>query len=451
MSPEIYEDLWRTIINGNVWQNELLNKRKNGELFWEDTIIFPIKDEKGEIIFYSAIKSNLTKQKKLEKELRQSREEAQRNEKIKTAFLNNVSHEVNTPLNAIYGFSEILKSKFNKNDTEYEQASYIFNHSKILLKLFKDIMDYSAFEAGNIDIKKEEINIYQVLEKISSKYNVKIIGELKKDIEIIVNVNNDFKEAILISDKEWTTRILEELISNSIKFTIKGAITVGYEINHEHIIFYVNDTGVGVPENEKDSILNSFTHGENHFVSLHRGTGLGLNIINSLVKHLGGKMWFESKEGKGSTFYFSLPSIDVKNYILNNKTVDFLPYSELLKGKKIIIAEDNDNSFEHLKSHLTKEAKEVSRVKSENELIEMLNKNSKTYNLILYDVYIPKLNNISFLQTIKSSYPDILIVGMFSGDFELSAEPGNNFDATIKKPFSKKKLYEILASILSKK
>lgn len=449
MSPEIYDDMWKTISEGKVWQNDLINKKKNGELFWEDTLVFPIKDEKGEIIFYSAIKSNLTKQRQLEKELRESREEAQRNEKIKTAFLNNVSHEVNTPLNAIYGFADVLRSNFDKNDIAYSQATYIYKHTKILIKLFNDIMNYSAFESGNIEIKKEEITISNMLEKLASKYSVKIISEYQKNVEILVDVKDDFRNAKLNSDKEWISKIFDELITNSIKFTIEGTITIGYEIDYEQITFFVKDTGVGIPDNEKGLIKNTFTHGDNLYIGLHKGTGLGLNIIESLIKHLGGEVWFDSIEGKGTSFYFSFSSIDVKDYVFDNKLVDHFPFTGMLVSKNIIIAEDNDNSFEYLNSLLKKEAKEISRVKSETELLDTLKQENKIYNLILFDVYIPKLNNLNNLLSIKSLYPEIPIIALVSAKDEITDELSKKFDAVIYKTISKNKLYKVLKDVIN--
>ena len=451
MLPEIYENMWSTILSGRVWRNELLNKKKNGELFWEDTIIFPIRDEKGEIIFYSAIKNNLTKKKQLEKELRQSKEKAERSEKIKTAFLNNISHEVNTPLNAIYGFAEILRNRFNKNDEELEYINYVIKHTRILIKLFNNIMKYTDLESGNIKINKEEIPVYDTLKKIISKYSVKIIGEYQKNIEINIEVKNDYKLAILISDREWISKIFDELITNSLKFTEKGTITLGYEINYENITFFVKDTGVGIPYNEKESVMSSFTHGKNLYIGLHRGTGLGLNIIKSLATHLGGKMWFTSEKGMGTTFFFSLPSVDVKNYTLNNKKVEAFPYSNLLNGKKVIIAEDNDLSFDYLESLLTNDVKEITRVKSEYELFHLLKNKDIAFDFILYDVYIPKLNNlITPLQTIKSSFLSIPVVAMVADEKEIISGVNENYDALISKPFSKNILYKILKQVLHK-
>jgi PAS domain S-box-containing protein len=448
MPPSLYVDLWKTISLGQVWVNELLNRRKNGELYWENTIIFPIRNDSGEIINYAAIKTDLTKQKQLEEELLKVQEEVKRSEKIKTAFLNNVSHEVNTPLNAIYGFSYLLRERFLDSDTEYEYLSMVINNTETLIKLFDDIMEFSAIESGNITINKKIIEITNLLQKITSKYNVKIIGEFNKNLVIQYDSNPDFESAVLITDKKWFTAIIEELLSNAIKFTESGTINLGFWIDYQNITFYVKDCGVGIREVDKEMIFNSFTHGDNLYVSLHQGTGLGLNIAAKLAEHLGGKLWFESAQKKGSTFYFSLPSIDVINYTLDNIEVKKSPYSEILNDKRILIAEDNEAHFNYLRSMINNAA-EIAWAKNGFEVLQILEHNQGNYDFVFIDLMMPLLNGINTAKTIRTSFPKIYLIAVMSFDYQLKNHERKLFDSVLIKPCSKNSLYEIVNDAMS--
>lgn len=447
MPPSLYNDLWKTISSGQVWKNELLNKKKNGELFWEHTIIFPIRNEQDEIINYAAIKTDLTKQKQYEDELIQYREEARRAKDIKVAFLKNVSHEVNTPLNAIYGFSYLLREKYINSELDFEYLSTILNNTEILIKLFHDIIDFSSIESGDITIHKKEIEISRLLNKISSKYNVKIVGEFNKPLTVVVDRNPDFENAVLITDKKWFTAIIEELLSNAIKFTEQGTIHIGFNIDYQHITFYIKDSGIGIPETDQKHVFDSFTHGQHVFVSLHRGTGLGLNIARKLTEHLGGSLWFESEVNVGSTFYFNLPSIDVNRYTINKIEISKSPVSDILDNKRILIAEDNEEHFKYMQS-LIKNALEISWAKTGYEALSILEKNSRKFEIVFLDILMPQLNGINTAKAIRSTFVDIIIIGVINSDFTLSKEDNKLFDTVLIKPFAKNTLYESVKQAL---
>ncbi len=139
MSQVIYDDLWKTITSGQIWKGEMLNRKKDGSMFWESTIIFPIKNRQNEIIKYSSIKTDISKTKQIEQELIAAKNKAEVNERLKTAFLNNVSHEVRTPLNAIFGFTQILKSSFSYDEFSINYLKIMEKNCQILLHLFEDI------------------------------------------------------------------------------------------------------------------------------------------------------------------------------------------------------------------------------------------------------------------------------------------------------------------------
>lgn len=448
MPPSIYSDLWKTISSGQVWEGEMLNKKKNGELFWEQTIIFPIKNKEGEIINYAAIKTNLTKQKYLENELKLTTEKSKISEKLKTAFLQNISHEVRTPLNAINGFSQILKEEFRHSDTAYKHLTKIINNSKILLNLFENIIEYSTVESGDIKFYKEEIHVYNFLNKIVSKFNSTIVIEDKKSIEIQVDKNKELEKVVVTADKKHLIQVLNNILSNAIKFTKEGHVNIGIKIDYESIVFYIKDTGVGIPKDEYESIFDTFTHGNNMYISLHKGTGLGLKIANRLVQLMGGKLWFESEENKGSTFYFSLPSTDVKNYVIGDNIVDEFPYSKALNNKHIIVGETNDEHFFYLQSMLNMDGVKISWTKTGEELLNLLHDDPK-FDLILMNVKMSVIDGFNISRTIKNSYPHIPIIGMSRSDFTITYDEQQSFSAIIPKPAPKNLLLKTISDILT--
>ncbi|NJK96883.1 MAG: PAS domain S-box protein [Bacteroidales bacterium] len=154
MEPVIYKDLWNTITAGDIWKGELLNRKKDGTLFWESTIIFPIKNSQNEIIKYSSVKTDITYKKRIEEELISARDKAEENNRLKTAFLNNISHEVRTPLNGIYGFVQVLQ-ELDLSASARRSLHIIKQNCEVLLKLFDDIIDFSRIEARSVSLHKE--------------------------------------------------------------------------------------------------------------------------------------------------------------------------------------------------------------------------------------------------------------------------------------------------------
>lgn len=449
MPPSFYTDLWKTITSGNIWENEMLNKKKDGSLFWEHTIIFPIRNESNEIINYAAIKTDLTKQKQLENELIESKEQAKIGESIKLAFLHNVSHEVRTPLNAIYGFSTLLKKEFRKTDTAFEYLSIVAKNSEILLKLFDDIIDYSTIETGDIKIVREEFPIYPFIQKLASRHNTKITTDHKKPIDIVVEINQSLEKTILTTDKHCFTRILDNLITNAIKYTQEGSIHVGFSIDHENIRFYIRDSGVGISEVEKTEIFNTFTHGKNHFVSLHKGTGLGLNIARALVHYLGGQLWFTSELGVGSTFFFILPSMDAKNYLIGEHLISHADSLLGFRGKKVLIAEDNVENFLSLKSLLNLDLSDIAWAKTGHDVLDILENETSPFDLIFMDVLMPDLDGINTtkaIQNIRKVLPPIIAIT--SPNYTISSTEKRMFSAIITKPFQKNMLYETIQRVI---
>ncbi|ASB49697.1 ATP-binding protein [Alkalitalea saponilacus] len=237
------------------------------------------------------------------KELTKAKEKAEESDRLKSAFLANMSHEIRTPMNAIYGFSELLRTA--ESDAEREDfITIIKENSHLLLGIISDILDVSRIEAGQITVSYTKFSLNEVLDSVFSLFNSRVkAGKTKLLIEKGTVTPSD----MIYSDEIKLRQILNNLLSNAVKFTPEGKIIAGYQFKSDHIELYVKDTGVGIPEDCFYQVFERFQQVNNSLTHSLKGTGLGLSIAKAYVEMLGGKIWFESQEGRGTSFYFTLP------------------------------------------------------------------------------------------------------------------------------------------------
>lgn len=304
MPPEVYTELWDTIKSGEVWRGEFLNKRKNGELYWEWATMTSIKNEEGVVTNYISIKEDISSRKKMEADLIVAKNKAEENDRLKSAFLANMSHEIRTPLNSIIGFSELLSDPGFESEQKYEFARIITNSGNNLLAIISDIMDISKIEAGLVEIKKTVFSVSRLIQDIHNEYQIKAH---KKGIEFHIS-NGLLPEDMLIeSDQTKIKQVLINFVGNALKFTEKGTIEIGAKVTEQSIQLFVKDTGIGIPEQYHARIFERFRQVEGSYTRKYGGNGLGLAISKSLIEMLGGTIEMQSREGKGSTFYLTLP------------------------------------------------------------------------------------------------------------------------------------------------
>ncbi|HEX3009710.1 MAG TPA: PAS domain S-box protein [Bacteroidales bacterium] len=440
MRPIVYKDLWETVSAGNIWRGEILNRKKDGTLFWEATTIFPIKNKQNEIIKYSSIKRDITQNKAIEKQLLIAKEKAEENERLKSAFLNNISHEVRTPLNAVYGFTQLLKE--NLDGTENKSYLDLMEHNcEVLINLFDDIIDYSHIESRAIQLNKEDVKLKNLIDEVIAGYNRQTSTSGKMCVEIVLESQPGFNDMIIFTDVHRLKQIFEKILDNALKYTIEGSIRISYDLDYDNLTFHITDTGVGISEKEKELIFGSFIHGENLEVSLHKGVGLGLNIARRLVEMLGGTFSFASSVGKGSTFSFSLPTIDLKNHSLNGEAV--MLFQNTVRGLKILVAEDNDENFIYLDAILGS-ANVLARAKTGLEAVRMIESAAISPDIVLMDILMPEMDGVDACRLIRRVKPGIPVVGISAIGNQLNAEKRNLFDDIVNKPI---KVQELFAKI----
>ena len=258
--------------------------------------ISPVKSDDGDIIYYLNFVNDITRIREMQQELIAAKEKAEESDRIKSAFLANMSHEIRTPLNAIVGFSSLLVV----DHTESEKQDYIkliTSNSEILLNLINDILDLSKIEAGVINFYNTYFDLNDLFDELYSYFSMKV----RKDVTLIaVKPKKSMK---VLFDKKRLFQILSNFISNSVKFTMKGQIKFGYKIENNGLKVYVEDTGIGISDGQKDKIFKRFEKIE----SFSQGTGIGLSIVKALIDKANGVIEFSSEYGQGSTFWVWLP------------------------------------------------------------------------------------------------------------------------------------------------
>jgi PAS domain S-box-containing protein len=468
-SKEFYRELWQTLTNGNAWNGEICNRRKNGTLYWENVYISPVEGEDGEISHYVGIKEDINEKKLLEEtqritmeisqisitktslnsflkevheklnrimradnfyvalynkfsdtytlayhvdeydkfeidqplnlsngytdrirktgigqlittgtinnpenkqkvigygktpsswlgvplksssesevigviaiqdyknlnaytkleqhtleviakdicvfieriknleDLTKAKERAEESDRLKTAFLANMSHEIRTPLNSIVGFADLMQDPDFDREQYADFAKIINNSGNSLLAIISDIMDISKIEAGQIKVVKTSFQVVQLIRQIHKQYS---FVATEKGLNLKINVDNELETLVIESDENRIRQILVNFVGNAIKFTTKGSVEIGAKVQDHVIRFHVKDTGIGIPKEYHTEIFDRFRQVEDSNTRKYGGNGLGLAISKSLVELLGGQIGIESEQGKGSTFYFTVP------------------------------------------------------------------------------------------------------------------------------------------------
>ena len=288
----------------------------DGEIMWVQSIIIPVFADE-EIVELHGVKIDITEKKIAEQELIKAKENAEASDRLKTAFMNNVSHEIRTPLNGILGFSQILADPefpVEEKETYYRMLN---DSTDRLLNTLTNFMDIALLTSGNQKIYKKEIVLADLMEDVIGKFRDACQA---KQLTLILKkskLSDDYK---ITTDGEILGKIIYQLIDNAVKFTSHGHITVGFEKKDNEYLFFVKDSGIGISEENTKQIFDNFQQEDNADTRQYQGTGIGLSIAKGLTELLGGKLWLDSKKGKGSTFYFSIPSITQTQDNLQNKS-----------------------------------------------------------------------------------------------------------------------------------
>ena len=444
-----YKELWDTVLNGKTWQGEFNNKRKNGTLYWAQSIISPVLNEDGEIIRLVATEEDVTDRKEMLEELIKAKEEAQKSDKLKTAFLQNMSHELRTPLNGILGFSSLLTSGDADINSIKEYAGYIQTSGNRLLGLINNIMDISKIEAGVVELNLQPFSLNKLLKDITAFFKRRAS---EKGVKLEFSPALTDQKSIIISDEVRVNQIIMNLMDNAFKFTEKGNITLSYTLKDKKtLLFSVSDTGRGIGKEHIDKVFERFYQADISLSRGYEGAGLGLPIAKGLVETLGGEMWLESELNKGTKVYFTLPLITDNKKAKAIMTKDQSTVTDQ-KTVTILVVEDDDTSRYFLKLLLEKEHYKALISASGEEALELIQKDPNI-SLVLMDIKMPGMNGLEATRKIKEIRPDLPVVAQtayaFSTDKDTILKAG--CDDYISKPLRKDELLKMIKKYISGK
>jgi len=300
----VYQDLWDTILSGRTWRGEFLNRKKNGEEFWESASVSSINNDEDEITHFVAVMQDITEKKHMEEELLKSKQAAEEANKAKSDFLANMSHELRTPLNAILGYTELILDKIYGDVPVkiYEVLGRLEKNGHHLLGLINDVLDISKIEAGRFKLSLDDYSMQEVIQTVFTA--VQPLAT-EKNLALKIDVSQDL--TIGKGDEHRIAQVLLNLVENAIKFTEAGEVRVEVSAADGTFLVAVSDTGPGISEADQQNIFEEFHQADDSSTREKGGTGLGLSIVKRIIEMHGGRIWVESGPGKGSTFRFKLP------------------------------------------------------------------------------------------------------------------------------------------------
>lgn len=387
--------------------------------------------------------------KTFETKLQLAKEKAEELDKLKTSFLANLSHEIRTPMNAIIGFSNMLADTGLSVNDRKEYIALIKNSGINLMNLINDIIDISKIEAGQLELERSDLQLSDLLNEILAIFNREKIEKEKQLIEIILELPP--KEIdIFNTDMVRLKQIFVNLLGNALKFTDKGYIKFGYQLEENSVKFFVSDTGIGIPQDKQNLIFDRFQQVDNSYTREYGGTGLGLTISRKLVEMMGGYIFLESETGKGSTFFFTLP--------LNNVTYKTTEISMEKKnlpwqGIVILVAEDVESNYLYLNKILSKKGATVLWAKNGQEAVDIFKTQieKQPIDVILMDIQMPLMNGYQATKLIKEINPDVPIIAQTAFALENDREKtlAAGCDDYISKPIKPDDLTNILVKYIN--
>jgi PAS domain S-box-containing protein len=380
---------------------EVLIAHKRGKAVWISVVNTPVKEEnelKGKHI---EIISDITEKKKTEFQLIRAKEIAEQSAKVKEQFLANMSHEIRTPMNSIIGFTDLLiHTKLNSD--QQDSVNAIRQAGENLTVIINDILDFSKIEAGKLNIEQTPFSFSEVIKTIKSFFTLKA---QQKNIKLILNIDHKIPEA-LIGDAVRLDQVLINLVSNALKFTSKGWVEVSAELKSIAekrciIQFKVEDTGIGIPKDKLDMVFQSFTQASSDTTRKYGGTGLGLTIVDQLVKLMGGTLHLKSNEGTGTLFSFTLEfEQGNKDDIIFSNKVNISAEENSLEGMKILLCEDNEMNQRLVEKIIRKQWNAELDIAPNGKVgFELFKKN--TYAIILMDVQMPEMDGFETTRRIR--------------------------------------------------
>jgi PAS domain S-box-containing protein len=436
--------------NDHISNIEEIYMTKNGQEIPVLLSASVMRDDNNQIRGMVYVAQDITELKRAEEEMQKAKESAEAASRAKSQFLANMSHEIRTPMNGVMGMTELLLGT-ELPEAQQKLAMIVHSSAESLLNIINDILDFSKIEAGKLTLERNSLDLNEIVGD-----SVEMFAELtaKKRIELISHVSPDIP-AVVRGDQVRLRQVLVNLIGNAVKFTERGEVVVRVSLAEKRedsllLRFEVNDTGIGISPDMKDTIFTAFSQADGSAARRHGGTGLGLTIAKQLAELMGGEIGVESEPGKGSTFWFTA-RVEASNDV---SLAPSQPYSGL-SGLRVLVVDDNTTNRDLLHYQVKAQGMHNGCAADGYQAIEMLRSaalRGKPYDLAIIDMNMPGMHGLDLARAIKAD-PFIektrllmlTSVGLLMDSVQLQ-EAG--ISACLTKPVRRSVLYKCILSVM---
>ncbi|GAB4131511.1 MAG: hypothetical protein OHK0045_03210 [Raineya sp.] len=450
LSKDNLRDFWKekmkNAFTGEIQHFEILAKDIQGNPVWQEVYLNPIPDAEGNIVEVSAIAHDITEKKKIQEELIKAKELAEHSLKVKESFLANMSHEIRTPMNGIIGMVDLLnETKLSPEQQEFVQT--IRKSSETLMNILNDILDLSKIEAGKMQLVPKTIHLQHTIEKV---YHLFLPQAKHKQNKLYFLIARNVPVFIEI-DETRLIQIISNLVSNAIKFTEKGKITIKIDVlnvidENCHLQISITDTGIGISNEDKSKLFESFSQLDNSLTKTQSGTGLGLAISKQLAEMMQGTIGVkDNPEAQGSVFYFTFwAKIAAKRPQEIGNVQESL--KKLPPNFSILVVDDNAINRKVASEMLKKLGAIVSTAQNAQEAFEKVKQ--QNFEVILMDVQMPLINGIEAMQQIRKmnlpKIPKIIALTAYAMQEDQEKLLSQGFDEYLAKPIKISTLHQKL-------
>ncbi len=455
------------LLLGFLWI--VFSDRLTDSLIEDHTILTRIQTYKGWFyvlisggFFFYYLRSHLVR-------LRDAEKKAVESDRLKSAFLQNISHEIRTPMNGIIGFATLLENEDPGDELRKEYLGIITNSSNRLLELVNQILDISMLETGTVKLHSRETGLNRILLEVFEQ----LLPHVKPGVTFRYTAGLESGSDGLLTDEYKLKQIIANLVHNAVKFTPGGSIEFGYTIREDKVVFFVNDTGPGIPPEKRNEIFKYFRKAEDVPGKFHEGAGLGLAICKGNLRLMNGWISVESEPGAGARFTFEIPyqpsekgssRANVPSVLENTPEGKPLTAAPAASGVNpgasvgqqtraenftddltILVAEDEIMNFRYMCELLKETGIRLLHAANGEEAVEMCKKRPDI-RMVLMDIRMPVMNGFEALKRIRSTNPHIPIIAqsayISADDRQKTLDAG--FNEIISKPFLREELLEII-------
>jgi len=443
--PDTLRPTWKQrydrVFSGEHFKFEDVVYDENNNAIYIEVSMNPII-AKGEVLGASFFGNNITPRKQQEQELIRAKNHAEESDRLKTAFLRNISHEVRTPLNAINGFSQILTRPSLTPESREKFSNIIQSSVAKLTAVIESMITVARIETNQLTIKEIKFDPTKLICELYDIHKKHLTEQVKQHILFEINYDKQ-APCLFTSDYTLLSDVLSALLDNAIKFTNTGKIEIGCRIETETVVFYVSDTGIGIPQSKQQTILKSFAQADEDIQQIYGGTGLGLSIVYGVVKALGGTLEIISRQGEGTCVTLSFPKTKLSESPESSKLTELK--SEI--GLKILIAEDEMLNYQYIKTILKHTQLILIHAADGQKALDLY----KEYQpaLILMDIKMPLLDGFAVTAEIRKSNPDIPIIAQTAFAFKREDCINAGFTDYISKPYASERLFKVLSQFIA--